>query len=282
MQAERVYVGIDFSGNRASWSPRAREGNVWVAELKEANGAMILVGLRRVQELPGRARPFVRLAVWLAAGEFSAAAIDAPFSVPWWFFGQSLASHQNLVAAVDALPLGPAQDFPSGVDFVDRVRQDIPFQFTKPLRVTESYWRGRGVNVRSPVWCGVRPGAPFASACIKLLARVGRSIWPWAPPGSSPLVEAFPAAQLRQWQLPFQAYSGMAGQSSRRTILKHLRKVCRLQMSDAFQGALVENADALDSVLSCFAARAVVCAEHGVPLPPREAWQKEGSIAVHR
>lgn len=282
MQKARVYVGIDFSGNRAKWGPNVRSSNVWLAELKEDRVAEeSLARLRRVQRLPGLGRPFARLAAWLKADGFSAAAIDAPFSVPCRFFGQSLADHQSLVIAVDDLPIGPTQDFPTGKAFVDRVRQDISFQFTKPLRVTEAYWRDRGVNIRSAVWCGARPGAPFASACIKLLATAGRPAWPWALPKSKPLVEAFPAAQLRQWQLPFQAYNGIANRANRLTIVEYLRTERRLQMAEPFQDTLIADADALDSVLSSFAARAVVCGRHGVALPPKEAWEREGAIAVH-
>jgi hypothetical protein len=185
------------------------------------------------------------------------------------------------MAAVNGLGLMTAQDFPTGNAFIARVADGIPFTFTKPLRLTESYWRGRGVNIRSTVWAGARPGAPFASACIKLLARARRPIWPWAGPEKRPLVEAFPAAQLRHWGLPFTKYNGLVGQPNRAAIVADLTMNRSLQVDNAFQATIQADADALDAVLSCYAARAVVQNQMGVALPPFDAWRLEGWIAIH-
>jgi len=43
---------------------------------------LVLDRLMRVQELPGDEHPMERLAALLREGDFDAAAIDAPFSVP--------------------------------------------------------------------------------------------------------------------------------------------------------------------------------------------------------
>ncbi len=279
--ASPKYAGIDFSGDQAQWHPNAQASNVWIAVLEEQGAARTLTSLQRVQHLPGQGRPFARLAAWLAQDDISAAAIDAPFSVPWWLFGRALPNHPALLTAVNGLALNAAQDFPTGNAFRDCVTAGIPFQFTKPLRVTECYWRGRGVNIRSTVWVGARPGAPFASACIKLLANAGRPVWPWAGPESIPLVEAFPAAQLRHWGLPCAQYNGLAGQANRAAIVADLLANRGLQMTDGFQATIQADADALDAVLSCFAARAVVRNHLGVALPPFDAWRLEGWIAVH-
>ncbi|GIW81204.1 MAG: hypothetical protein KatS3mg105_3011 [Gemmatales bacterium] len=101
------YVGIDFSGDQTQWNPNAKASNVWIAVLEEQVAGCTLASLQRVHQLPGQGRPFARLAAWLANGGFSAAAIDAPFSVPWWLFGQGLPDHAALLAAVDGLAFKP-------------------------------------------------------------------------------------------------------------------------------------------------------------------------------
>ena len=276
------YVGIDFSGNQTQWNPNAQASNVWIAVLEEQGPSRTLAGLQRVQELPGEGRPFARLVHWLATNEFSAAAIDAPFSVPWWFFGEGLPDHPGLLAAVNALPLTAAMDFPTGKAFITCVRAGIPLNFfTKPLRVTESYWRGRAVNPRSTVWAGARPGAPFASACIKLLANAARPVWPWAGNVDTALIEAFPAAQLRHWGLEYEGYNGPGGQVTRAAIVADLKANRGLHFSMGLEDTVLGDADALDAVVSCYAARAVRVNQLGSPLPPFDAWRQEGWIAVH-
>lgn len=88
--------------------------------------------------------PFRRLCDELSKGDFNAAALDAPFSI---------------LTVTGAPP---------------------PLSLPKPLRATEAYWRDQGINVRSTLWNGPRGGAPFAAACITLLHRAGRPVWPWA------------------------------------------------------------------------------------------------------
>jgi hypothetical protein len=275
------YVGIDFSGNKRQWNPNAKASNVWIAVVEDYGSYQALTSLQRVQQLPGQGRPFARLSDLLSNGNFSAAAIDAPFSVPWWFFERAFPDHPGLLAVVDELPLTLAQDFPSGNAFVAAVSAGIQFDFTKPLRVTEFYWQGRGVNTRSAVWAGARPGAPFASACIKLLASAERPVWPWAHSECIPLIEAYPAAQLRHWGLPYVQYNGPAGQANRDAIVADLLANRDIQINYEFQSTIQGDADALDSVLSCYAARAVIQNKLGVALPPFDAWRLEGWIAVH-
>lgn len=276
-----TYVGIDFSGDQTQWNPNVQASNIWIAEVEEHGATVNLLNLERVQQLPGQGRPFARLATWLANGKFSAAAIDAPFSIPWWFFAQGFVDHPGLLAVVNNLPLMNAQDFPTCNAFIASVAAGIPFQFSKPLRVTEGYWPGRGVNTRSTVWRGPRSGAPFASACIKLLANVNRPAWPWAGPEKSPLVEAFPAAQLRHWGLPFEQYNGPAGQANRAAITLDLTTNRGLNVNNVLLATIQADADALDAVLCSYAARAVVQNQLGVALPPFDSWQREGWIAIH-
>jgi hypothetical protein len=95
------------------------------------------------------------------------------------------------------------------------------------------------------------------------------------------LIEAFPAAQLRHWGLPFTQYNGLAGQLNRAAIVADLTTNRSLQVNSAFQATIQADADALDAVLSCYAARAIVQNQMGVTLPPFDAWRLEGWIAIH-
>jgi Protein of unknown function (DUF429) len=95
------------------------------------------------------------------------------------------------------------------------------------------------------------------------------------------MVEAYPAAQLRHWGLPFQKYDGRAGQDKRAAIIADLTVNRGLHVRKSFLATLQGNADALDAVLCSYAARAIIENELGVALPPFDAWLREGWIAVH-
>jgi hypothetical protein len=233
--------------------------------------------LFRVQQLEGDGPPFERLAKFLRAGQFAAAAIDAPFSVPSSFVPS--AGHTELLTLVGALPNG-ARPFPRGADFVAAVtRSSASLTPPKPLRTTERHWQRRGVNVRSTLWAGHRGGAPFASACLRLLNMAGRPLWPWSTT-SGTLVEAFPAAQLRQWNLPHNAYSD-AGSSARAARELIVAKLSSLVVLDDFHETILDSTDALDATIAAFAAVAV--SNDAVAHPPDRAFAgSEGWIAVHR
>jgi hypothetical protein len=66
------------------------------------------------------------------------------------------------------------------------------------------------------------------------------------------LVEAFPAAQLCQWALPYQLYSGPEGSKIRGLILKSLE--ARLSMNSTQAKLIIQSADALDATIAAFAA----------------------------
>lgn len=282
MSSDHKYLGIDFSGNQRQWNPNVQRSNIWIATIESKGEVMNLTKLRRVQQLQGTQRPFAQLAAGLSDRDCAAAAIDAPFSIPWWCFGTGLSDHPGLLETVNNLPLSPKQDFPTGREFIAGVTSGVQFQSLKPLRTTECYWQGRGINVRSTLWAGVRPGAPFASACIKLLVQSRCPIWPWMDfDNNSLLIEAFPAAQLCHWRLPFREYDGPSGQANRDKIILDLVQNRGLHASGADLAILKESADALDSVLCSYAARAVVTGQIGVKTPPSETWQREGWIAIH-
>src|SRR3989337_2348207 len=84
MRKTQRWLGIDFSGNYRQWSAGRTNSNVWVATIENSDG-LRLVDLRMVQKLEGNGSPFERLICLLGKGDFRAAAIDAPFSIPSQF-----------------------------------------------------------------------------------------------------------------------------------------------------------------------------------------------------
>jgi hypothetical protein len=163
-------------------------------------GKLKLVSLKPVQDLPGPGDGFARLVALLRSGKYVAASIDAPFSIPPAHIPE--AGHEALLDLIAALPDANDRPFPKGEDLVVLAERACPKATAKPLRKCESYWAKRQVNTRSTLWNGPRGGAPFAVACLALIARCQRPCWPWHRTAQGLLVEAFPAAQLRQWNLP--------------------------------------------------------------------------------
>ncbi len=270
-----TWLGIDFSGNYRMWAEGTKTSNVWIATVGANRSALVLSDLRCVQDLPGPGQPFDRLAVLLAGGAYAAAAIDAPFSVPE--HRCPARSHRRLLIEAaewdrEGRPFAPA------ATLLRHLLPTVGPPGIKEYRATECGW---GLNVRSTTWSGARGGTAMTVACLTLLARVARPIWPFAEsklPGI--VVEAFPAAQLKTWSLPFYGYNG-AGPSARderQRIVVALRE--RLEIGAQDCSVLLDSADALDAVLCAFAGIAVkgqALARH-----PQSQHCPEGWIAVHR
>jgi len=274
----RRWLGIDFSGNHRMWRPGCSRSNVWIADVRERNGQLVLHDLRRVQALPGVAVPFTRLAALLSDASYLAAAIDAPFSVPAVHASQR--GHQALLSLVAQMPCH-SRPFPLASDFVQVVAgQPPPLSPPKPYRVTEAHWIRQGINVRSTLWAGSRGGAPMTAAAIRLLAQAGRPVWPWSHATPGLIVEAFPTAQLQRWGLPFSQYdgNGPTAVATRMTILAGIAQRIAL---GGFRSALAGSADALDALVAAFAAVAVTRSALGHPVAPVPA-MTEGWIAVHQ
>ena len=148
---------------------------------------------------PRRGTPFNRLSRFLANAFSSYAAIDAPFSVPF-----SIAKDAETVwkRVLDLATNG--RPFAKGQALVEALAPQLAPRGAKIMRLTEKYWQDKGVNVRSTMWAGPRGGAPFAVACMTLLARHDGPVWPLRlSPKGCMLIEGFPAGQLRQWGQPF-------------------------------------------------------------------------------
>ena len=189
------FWGIDFSGGAAPWRETISNPTVWLAEAVLSGDALSLAKLLPVQALPGVGSPFERLVDLLRMGDFVAAAIDAPFSIPSAHLPQQ--SHARLLDYVSGLANAKRKPFPAGSDIIALAQSVRPLASAKPLRQCEQHWKNKGVNTRSTLWPQPRGGTPFAAACLALIARSGRPCWPWYRRVGGLLVEAFPAAQLR-------------------------------------------------------------------------------------
>ena len=259
------------------WRPGCGRSNVWIADVRERKGQLVLHHLDRVQALPGGAVPFTRLAALLSDASYLAAAIDAPFSVPAVHASQR--GHQALLSLVAQMPCHD-RPFPRSSDFVQVVAgQPPPLSPPKPYRVTEAHWVRQGINVRSTLWAGSRGGAPMTAACIRLLALAGRPVWPWSHATPGLIVEAFPTAQLQRWGLPFTRYDGN-GPTAVATRMTILAGIAQRIVLGGFQSAVAGSADALDALVAAFAAVAVTRNALGHPVAPVPA-MTEGWIAVH-
>jgi hypothetical protein len=268
------WLGIDFSGDRRKWRPGCRTSNVWIADVRSGQKVPRICALGRVCGLAGQGEPFDRLVQLLAAGEFEVAGIDAPFSLPSGHVPEG--GHDVLLTLVSHICGEP---FPAAKDFFDAVTRTTPLKERKPLRVTERYWLRRRVNVRSTLWLQPRGGAPMTSACLCMLGRCHRPLWPWVREGRGILAETFPAAQLRQWGLAHEGYNGAStdAHATRKAILSGLST--RIEIGE-FEGDLLASADALDSVLCALGAGAISDGEIASP-PDADASIYEGWIAVH-
>jgi hypothetical protein len=271
------WLGIDFSGNALMWRQGCRRSNVWIADVRRDRDGFRLHDVCRVQQLPGSAEPFDRLAALLSAGRYEAAGIDAPFSVPDAFV-QRTGGHSALLKRVGTAS-GVDRPFMKGSDMVRLIARVLPpLTPPKPMRAADAFWTKLKINVRSPMWTGARPGAPMTAACLTLLHRAGRPLWPWSSGGPGLLVETFPAGQLSKWGLPHVRYDGTstAAMATRATIIEALATRVRLRSRTP---TLLGSADALDAVLAAFGAIAVATSK--IETPKGAPVATEGWVAVH-
>ena len=270
LMSEARFLGIDFSGGSGPWKATCSRPTVWIATLE----AFRLTELHPVQDLPGGEPPFERLINLLREGRYRAAAIDAPFSLPQAHLPEG--GHAALLKSVAAMPIADDRPFPRGqtlYDYAQGIRAFDPK--TKIWRETE---KRCGALARSTLWHGARPGTPFTAACLTLLARSHRPIWPWKD-GPGMLVEAFPAAQLRAWDLPNAGYSLPEEKPVRSKIISALEQR-GLDIHPSYRKQMLASPDALDAVIAAFAGRAAANRQLKHERP--QTWRLEGAIAVHQ
>lgn len=271
----RRVIGIDFSGSAEQWKPRRKASNVWLAFGVIDDGRLRIEDLKPVQALEGDGSPFERLTMLLSATD-AVVGIDAPFSVPKAYVSDA----ETLWAAVAAMP-AEGRPFGKAQDLLGFLTPDAGKHGSKIYRVSEETWRRRGLNVRSTLWNGPRPGAPFAVACMTLLHHHAGPVWPFRPGGRGALLlEAYPAAQLKVWGLDPHGYNGAgaAARGARVWIVASLAKDHDLRASDAVFQTCIENADALDAVLCAYAAKALAEGRHPRRLP--SSARAEGWVVV--
>jgi hypothetical protein len=272
-----LLVGVDFSGDVGRWRASSRRPSVWIATGHTNEKGLHCTGLCAVQQLPGTEHPFNRLSRFLATAFSSYAAIDAPFSVPF-----SIAKDAEIVwrRVLDLATNG--RPFAKGQALIEAFAPQLAPRGAKIMRLTEKYWQDKGVNVRSTMWAGPRGGAPFAVACMTLLAGYDGPIWPLRlSPRGCMLIEGFPAGQLRQWGQHHFGYNGPAGGAvARRTSLVDWMQGERgLRLSAHNRCMCISSADALDAVICMYAAAAVRNGRLAMTAP--EYAVSEGLIAVH-
>jgi hypothetical protein len=272
------FLGIDFSGNARSWRADRATSNIWVCRVSCSSDLRPdVTELQPVQYLAGSGPPFRRLADLLAKRQFSAAAIDAPFSLPSRYVPKE--GWLKLLQLVDALSVDAERPFPGAQSLIALAETVSQLESQKPLRRTEKLWSDRRINVRSTLWWKPRGGAPFAAACMKLLATARfPPCWPWSTQTEGLVVEAFPAAQLWSWKLPLQKYDGRDGNGARQEIIRGLES--RINFGK-FRKTAEETADALDAVIASFAAIAAFRGEAIQPDAGDALVAREGWIAVH-
>lgn len=270
--ANERFLGIDFSGGSAPWRPRCARPTVWIAAVEQG----VLVDLRPVQNLPGDGQPFNRLVSLFQAGQFRAAGMDAPFALPASHMPPDSprgGGHRALLKAVARMPPADDRPFPRGEALMRFAETIAPLPPAKLFRETET---ACGALARSTLWNGARPGAPFTVACLTLLARAGRPVWPWSD-ADGMMVEAFPMAQLKSWGLRYKGY-GLPDQSAERAEIV-AGVAARLKLPAKVRALMTDSPDALDAVVAAFGAMAAASGNLAHPLP--KSWKREGAIAVH-
>jgi hypothetical protein len=164
-QSMATYFGVDFSGDHKTWRLGCTNSNVWIAILEVTNGIHAVNDLFQVQDLArrlGMSSPFAALVRFLQEGEFTAAGIDAPFSLPKAHMPAE--GYRELLKHVSMMECG-RRPFPSGGDLLSQLIQlsftDLPHpRGRKIYRETEHGWIKQGVNVRSTTWNGPEAARP--------------------------------------------------------------------------------------------------------------------------
>lgn len=273
-----ILIGVDFSGDVTRWRPRCSQSNVWIAVATSLPSKVRVTALVPVQELDGSGQPFDRLSDFLNRKVSGFAAIDAPFSLPQPWGGKPEYVWKKVLEL-----RGDDRPFAQGSSLISEFVPHLAPRGQKVLRRTEMYWRAHGINVRSSLWNGPRGGAPFAAACMTLLARHRGPVWPYKSKGDGiVLAEGFPAAQLVQWNLPSKKYDGASASAreNRRAILDTLYERHGLSLDTDQESKCTESADALDAVLCLYAAAAL--AHDALVENSGVNDSTEGIIAVHR
>lgn len=248
---------------------------MWIAAGRGDGPNLVIEELTPVQGLLGDAEPFDRLVELLTDTE-GFAAIAAPFSAPRAY----AASVPVLWSLASGLP-HEGRPFGRGRDFIELLAAGVGPHGVKAYRACETLWRQRGLNVPSTLWSGPGGAAGAAAACMTLLLTRGGPVWPLRPGGEGAvLVEAYPPAQLLTWGLEHAGYAGPKPKAAaaRARILAALVADHALIVTDDLAKVTRQNANALDAILSAYAAKAIMDGRHPRHLPASA--RSEGWIVV--
>jgi len=152
MGSDERWLGIDFSGDAKMWRPGCTNSNVWIADIRRKQSSLSIHDLMAVQDLNGGEDPFERLALLLKVGNYRAAAIDAPFSLPAKYVPGG--DHKKLLEKIRELEIVDQRPFPKSGAIVCTFAPDSGKNGLKVYRETESMWCQRGLTVRSTLWDG--------------------------------------------------------------------------------------------------------------------------------
>jgi predicted nuclease with RNAse H fold len=188
------------------------------------------------------------------------AGIDCPLGWPRRFV-EFVAAHE---AGVFAAPAGLA-----GRDW----RRQLAYRETD--RVT------RSVTGLVPLSVATDRIGLAAMRCAGLLARLAAAGCPVDRAGAGVVVEVYPAASLKQWQLTYRGYKGRANAIVRDQLVDRLITAAPWLKLGEHQQTCRESDHALDAVIAALTARAAALAQASKPTPEHaDAARTEGWIAL--
>jgi hypothetical protein len=120
-----------------------------------------------------------------------------------------------------------------------------------------------------------------AMRCAGLLARLAAAGCPVDRAGAGVVVEVYPAASLKQWQLTYRGYKGRANAIVRDHLVDRLITAAPWLKLGEHQQTCRESDHALDAVIAALTARAAALAQASTPTPEHaDAARTEGWIAL--
>lgn len=177
------------------------------------------------------------------------------------------------------VPLGWPDDF---VASVARHHGGEPFRDEDPQRLvrraTDRWVRENTMQL--PLSVSTDRIAYPAMRAARIIGRL--SAQPIDRGGGGTIVEAYPAAALRVWNLQHQGYKRDKGRDVLAAIIGELRRRCTwMSADDAMWRRVARTDDALDALICALIARACTQGRcHPIPQDLRGAARREGWIAV--
>lgn len=197
----------------------------------------------------------------------------------------------NSISGVDVLGIDCPLGWPD--DFVAFVQAHHSGHVVAPAHVAGKDWRQRLANretdrqVRAA--CGLRPLsvaadriALTAMRAAGILARLADEGRPVDRSGSGAVVEVYPAASLKIWQLPHHGYKRAENQRVREQLIASLLAVAPWLDLREHTDLCVRSDDAFDAVIAALTARAHALQLTTTPAagPQREQAKREGWIVL--